>query len=88
MERIWLKSYPPGVPQDIDPSEYGSLVDLFERSIRAYGERPAFTCMGKTLTFSELDVLALGHARRPAAGALGHGVVELVCGRLEALAGV
>ena len=37
MERIWLKSYPPGVPQDIDPGEYGSLVELFEKSIRAYG---------------------------------------------------
>ena len=59
MDRIWLKSYPPGVPQTIDPAEYGSLVELFEKSIRAYGERPAFHCMGKTITFSELDA----HAR-------------------------
>src|SRR3954467_5267742 len=59
MERIWLKSYPPGVPQTIDPGEYGSLVELFEKNILAYGDRPAFHCMGKTITFSELDA----HAR-------------------------
>src|SRR5438067_6105705 len=58
MERIWLKSYPPGVPAEIDTRQFGSLVELFEKSIRAYGERPAFTSMGKTLRFSELDTLA------------------------------
>ncbi|TMH65148.1 MAG: long-chain-fatty-acid--CoA ligase [Betaproteobacteria bacterium] len=58
MERIWLKSYPPGVPAEIDTHQYRSLVELFEKSIRAYGERPAFTSMGKTLRFSELDTLA------------------------------
>jgi long-chain acyl-CoA synthetase len=58
MERIWLKNYPPGVPTEIDTRQYGSLVELFEKSIRAYGERPAFTCMGKTLTFAELDAMA------------------------------
>src|SRR5213592_243187 len=58
MERIWLKSYPPGVPAEIDVNQYGSLVELFEKSIRAYGDRPAFTCMGKTITFSELDAMA------------------------------
>src|SRR5947199_6455150 len=58
MERIWLKSYPPGVPAEIDTRQYGSLVELFEKSIRAYADRPAFTSMGKTLRFSELDTLA------------------------------
>src|SRR5438132_1267166 len=58
MERIWLKSYPPGVPAEIDVNQYGSLVELFEKRIRAYGDRPAFTCMGKTITFSELDAMA------------------------------
>src|SRR6266849_2709192 len=58
MERIWLKSYPPGVPAEIVVNQYSSLVELFEKSIRAYGDRPAFTCMGKTITFSELDTLA------------------------------
>jgi long-chain acyl-CoA synthetase len=58
MERIWLKSYPPGVPTEIDTHQYGSLVELFEKSIRAYGDRPAFTCMGKSIRFSELDTMA------------------------------
>ncbi len=58
MERIWLKSYPPGVPSEIDTSQYGSLVELFEKSIRAYGERPAFSNMGRTIRFAELDRLA------------------------------
>ena len=55
MERIWLKSYPPGVPAEIEPREYGSLVELFEKSIREFGDRPAFTNMGKTIRFAELD---------------------------------
>src|SRR3954462_1408525 len=55
MERIWLKSYPPGVPADIDPGEYESLVELFEVGIRKYAERPAFTNMGKTISYATLD---------------------------------
>ena len=58
MERIWLNSYPPGVPAEIDPGEYCSLVELFEKSIRSYGERPAFHSMGRTITFSDLDRLS------------------------------
>ena len=58
MERIWLKSYPPGVPTEIDTRQYGSLVELFEKSIRSFGDRPAFTCMGKTITFGDLDAMA------------------------------
>jgi long-chain acyl-CoA synthetase len=58
VERIWLKSYPPGVPADIDPTEYRSLVDLFERSIEKFGARPAFHSMGKTITYAELDRLS------------------------------
>jgi long-chain acyl-CoA synthetase len=58
VERIWLKSYPPGVPADIDPAEYRSLVDLFERSIEKFGARPAFHSMGKTITYAELDRLS------------------------------
>src|SRR5438270_5535202 len=58
MERIWLKSYPPGVPAEIEPREYGSLVELFEKSIREFGDRPAFTNLGKTIRFAELDRLA------------------------------
>ena len=58
MERIWLKSYPSGVPTEIDVNQYSSLVELFEKSIRAYGERPAFTNMGKTISFADLDTMS------------------------------
>jgi long-chain acyl-CoA synthetase len=58
VERIWLKSYPPGVPADIDPAEYASLVELFDKSVRKFGDRPAFHSMGKTITYAELDRLS------------------------------
>jgi len=58
MERIWLKSYPAGVPADIDTRQYKSLVELFEKSIREYRDRPAFTSMGKTIDFAALDRLS------------------------------
>src|SRR5574341_2179877 len=55
MERIWLKSYPAGVPADIDVNRYRSLIELFEASIAKYRDRPAFHNMGKTISFDELD---------------------------------
>jgi long-chain acyl-CoA synthetase len=57
MERIWLKSYPPGVPAEIDYKGYKSLGDLFEKSVALYRERAAFHCMGKTISFGALDAL-------------------------------
>jgi len=56
MERIWLKAYPPGVPADIDPTRYRSLPDLLDESFEAFAPRQAFACMGRTLTYAELDV--------------------------------
>jgi long-chain acyl-CoA synthetase len=58
MDRVWLKSYPPGVPADINPGEYRSLVELFEKNVRAYADRPAFHCMGKGISFGQLDKLS------------------------------
>jgi long-chain acyl-CoA synthetase len=55
MDRIWLKSYPPGVPSEIDPSHYGSLVALLEESFAKYRDRKAFICMDKSITYGELD---------------------------------
>jgi long-chain acyl-CoA synthetase len=55
MERIWLKSYPPGVPAEIDPSAYPSLVTIFEESFKAHRGKKAFICMGASITFDELD---------------------------------
>jgi len=55
VERIWLKSYPKGIPATIDVDQYASVRDVFERVIAQFGPRPAYTCMGKSITFAELD---------------------------------
>ena len=55
MERPWLRNYPPGVPAEIDPSQYASVVDLFNESLTKYRDRKAYICMGKALTYGEVD---------------------------------
>ena len=55
MEKIWLKSYPPGMPAEIDTAQYGSLVQMLEESFRKYADRNAYVCMDKYLTYAELD---------------------------------
>jgi len=55
MERLWLRHYPPGVPADIDPSRYPSLVAMLEEGFKTYAARDACVCMGKALTYAELD---------------------------------
>lgn len=54
MEKVWLKSYEDGIPADVDIQE-NSLVEVFEKAVKEYKTNPAFTCMGKTLTFQQLD---------------------------------
>ncbi len=58
MEKIWLKSYPPGVPAEIDVNEFRSLGDLFEQGVRRFGARTAYVCMGKGISYAELDSLS------------------------------
>ena len=53
--KIWLGSYPPGVPADIGPLTYRSIGEFFDHAVAQYSWRPAFTCMGKALTFSDLN---------------------------------
>lgn len=53
--RPWLKNYPSGVPANIDPEAYCSLVDLFEETFEKYRKKAAFSCMGKEITFDQLD---------------------------------
>jgi len=55
MDKIWLKSYPPGVPSEIDPTQYRSLVHLLEESFQKYAARNAFVCMDKFITYAQLD---------------------------------
>jgi long-chain acyl-CoA synthetase len=58
MEKIWLKSYPKGVPADINVNTYRSIPDLIEQNIGKYRDRPAYICMGKTITFGDVDRLS------------------------------
>lgn len=62
MDRNWLMQYPPGVPADIDADSYPSLRDIFEESCAAHGHAPAFTNMGATLSFAQLDELSRAFA--------------------------
>lgn len=55
MERIWLRNYPPGVPAEIDASQYPSLVAMFEESFKAFADNTAFVCMDKGLSYRELE---------------------------------
>ena len=55
MEKIWLKRYPEGMPETIDPEHYNSLLEVFEKSFTDYKDLPAFTNMGKTLSYAEID---------------------------------
>jgi long-chain acyl-CoA synthetase len=58
MEKVWLKHYPAGVPGEINPSEYRSLVHLLDEAFQKYASRRAFQCMGKSLTYAEVDRLS------------------------------
>jgi long-chain acyl-CoA synthetase len=57
MEKIWLKSYPPGVPAEIDPSAFDSLNTLVDESFRQFADRVAYVQMGKAVTYRQLDAL-------------------------------
>ncbi len=57
MEKVWLQSYPPNIPAEINPDEYQSIKDLFNQVVEKYRLLPAYTCMDKTLTYGELDQL-------------------------------
>ncbi len=57
-QRAWLASYPPGVPAEVDLDEYSSVADIFRRSCERFAGNAAFTCMGRTLTYAEVERLS------------------------------
>ncbi len=61
-ERIWLKSYPEGVPADIDTTQYASLAALFEEAFEKYGSRTAYSFMGKDVSYAQTDSLSRAFA--------------------------
>ena len=60
MEKVWLKSYPPGIPAEIDPNEFASIRDILVKSCERFASLPAFTCMDSTLTFTEQHLVTNG----------------------------
>ncbi len=54
-ERIWLKSYPQGVPADIDPDKYPSMVAMMEESFTKFADRSAYSFMGKEQTYAQIN---------------------------------
>ncbi|MCB1552952.1 MAG: AMP-binding protein, partial [Xanthomonadales bacterium] len=53
--RIWLKSYPAGMPHDVDLDEYPSIVSIIEDTCKRFADKPAFENMGVTLSYAEID---------------------------------
>ena len=62
LQPVWLKSYPEGVPADIDPGQYGSLVALLEDSFSKFANRCAYSFMGKEVTYAQVDEQSLAMA--------------------------
>ena len=58
MDRFWLKSYPAGVPADVDVAQYPSIVALLEASFAKFRDRHAYVCMDKYLTYGQVDELS------------------------------
>jgi long-chain acyl-CoA synthetase len=58
IERVWLKSYPPGVPAEINPDAYHSIVDVMQQTCLRFHDKPAYANMGIHLSFSDLDRLS------------------------------
>jgi len=54
-ERPWLKNYPKGIPANIDETIYPTLTALLDDTFKKYGKKVAFSCMGKELTFAQVD---------------------------------
>ena len=58
LDRPWLDQYPAGVPAEIDPDAYPSVVAVLEDAIRRFRDRPAFSSFGKVISYGELDELS------------------------------
>lgn len=62
MEKVWLKSYPPGMPEEVPTPPFKSVRDLFEQAFEKYPNNAAYTNMGRTLDYAELDRLSMQFA--------------------------
>jgi len=57
-DRIWLKTYPEGVPSDIDVTRYASMVDMMEESFQKFANRAAYSFMGKEISYAQVEELS------------------------------
>jgi long-chain acyl-CoA synthetase len=55
MEKIWLKNYPQGIPVEVDVNEFDSLREVLRSSCERFADLPAYSNMGATLSYAELD---------------------------------
>ena len=62
MEKPWLERYPEGIPPEIDPGKYSTLNDFFRRCVTKFSDRPAYSNLGVSLSFSQLDDLSRAFA--------------------------
>ncbi|MDH3670979.1 MAG: long-chain-fatty-acid--CoA ligase [Gammaproteobacteria bacterium] len=58
VDKIWLKQYPKGVPAEVNVDQFASLRDILKRSCTKYRDLPAFTNMGVTLSYRDIDALS------------------------------
>ncbi len=58
MEKIWLNEYPAGVPAEVDLNEFSSIKDILEKSCRRFADLPAYSNMGVTLRYRDIDRLS------------------------------
>lgn len=56
MDKVWLQSYPQGVPAEIDYTQYGSLVEMLEQAFSRYADRDAYVCMDQRITYRDVDI--------------------------------
>ncbi len=54
-EQFYQDKYPAGIPREVDLKKYKHMVDVFEQAVKKYGDRPAFSAVGATLTYKDLD---------------------------------
>ena len=62
MEKIWLKSYPPGVPEVVPEPKFRSIREMVEHSFQEWPDRPSYTNMGTTISYRELDEMSMQFA--------------------------
>jgi long-chain acyl-CoA synthetase len=55
MTKPWIKHYPAGVPAEIDVNQYETVSQVLEESMKKYASRTAFVCMGKSITYAQIE---------------------------------